>query len=742
MKKGLLLFTFFAITSLLSAQSYFVKGKIKDSSTGESLNYANVRVMNSFIGASANAEGDYELLLEDGKHNLIFSFIGYRSDTVTINPGKDITLDIELSSVAIELKEVTVKPGKNPAIPIVKNAIRYKNEREKKLRSYEFYAYTKGIIKTTEDISANNNSVTAGLGDTDTSELKITGILENESHGFFLRPDNYKEKIIARKQSANFPPTINTLTGGRLIQNFYTDDIRFFDRPMVSPIANDALDFYYYYLADSLMQDNRKIYKIFFSPENSSEAGFFGHIYIRDKSFEMVKLDVKLNRAANPGGIFTKVNIFQQYLPYGDGIYMPIDYRLFVAGNVMGLVAFGFEINSVLQDYRINSELKADMFDNAILTVLPDADEKNSLYWSKRQKLPNTLEEITAYQRIDSLEAVEKTFWDKFSFLATELNLSKNYGITGPLGLYSFNRIEGHGVNMGVYFHDLLKYRFNGNIETSYGFSDKRFNWNAEGEYLLGKYRTSSISAKVYKKLSTLFAETDQYNKLTSTLTSLLGKYDFRDYFYSKGFEIKGESEVNSFLKLGIGFASRSDKSARVNSDYSIFNKKKKYNANPPIYETNINSVTASFGIDFRKYIEDGYYRRRTSMGKSFFLFNGSVTVANKDFTASDLDFSQYKLNLFSKINSFRATTLEIDVNKIWADNPIPYHMAYALPGNIESGGKDHSFRTLRVGEVFGDDVITFTTEYNLKDELFKMFGIPFLRIPRFNWEFILTELG
>src|ERR1035437_8917989 len=123
----------------------------------------------------------------------------------------------------------------------IKKAILRKDERNRKLKSYEFEAYTKGIIKTQEDISSKNNGISLGVGTNDTIPLKISGILENQSKGYYKKPDNYKEIIIARKQSANFPSSANMLTGGRLIQNFYEDNVSFFGRFLPGPLAENAL---------------------------------------------------------------------------------------------------------------------------------------------------------------------------------------------------------------------------------------------------------------------------------------------------------------------------------------------------------------------------------------------------------------------------------------------------------------------------------------------------------------------
>ena len=76
-------------------------------------------------------------------------------------------------------------------------------------------------------------------------------------------------------------------------------------------------------------------------------------IYIADKSYSLVKLDLGLNGLANPGKMFSKINIIQNFALYKD-IVMPFDYRIIAEGNAMGIFKFGGELNSIFYDYKIN----------------------------------------------------------------------------------------------------------------------------------------------------------------------------------------------------------------------------------------------------------------------------------------------------------------------------------------------------------------------------------------------------
>jgi hypothetical protein len=717
------------------SQQFIIKGRIGDKLSAQSLAYANVRIAGTLSGTAATLDGLYELRLPGGNYKLIVSNIGYISDTIDVELKSNKMVDILLLPAPVNLPEVTVLPGENPAIEILRRTISAKHKREEKINSYIFKAYTKGIVKTTKDFSSKGTNLSVTIGSKDTSSLKITGIIENESIGYFQKPDKYKDEIIARKQSANTPSAINIFTGGRLLQNFYTDDIRFFNRPVPSPIADEAIEYYDYLIEDTLAMDKQTVFKIKFEPLRKIDPGFVGTLYISDKSYDLVKLETGMNSAANPGNIFDKISIIQQFTLFKNEIAMPIDYRILVEGNPLGIMKFGFELNTIFYDYMINNVFDDDFFDMTVVKVKPDADKKDSLYWKTTQTIPNTKEELDAYARIDSVESKPTNFWDNFSLLSLTIPAGNNVFITGPISLYSFNRAEGHSINFGVNAVQQFDKRSNLKLDLSYGFDDEKFKSEFSGNYYFGDYRTTNFSLRAFNKLSDLFTESVRYSKLTSTLVNLIGKYDFRYYYYTKGFSANIWSQVFPVLGLSLGFTNRTDNSAFVTTNFSFFNRKKTYNAIQPIYETKINAITTGFQLDFRKFIEDGYFRRKFSEGGAFAAFSGNFTFSNSSFLKSNLDFRLYRLSLFGNIPAFASTRMNFTLTTLYSEGKVPFQMMYALPGNISSACQSYTFRTLRTNEAFGNKAVVLNIENDLGDELFRFLNLGFL----INWQMNLS---
>src|SRR5690606_8426911 len=116
-------------------------------------------------------------------------------------------------------------------------------------------------------------------------------------------------------------------------------------------------------------------------------------------------------------------------------------------------------------------------------------------------------------------------------------NLTEHFSVNAPLAFYHFNRVEGHALDLGLYLAGAFEQRLNSSLLVSYGFGDKKLKTDFSASYLFGKYRTYSLSLNLFNRTNILFGTSENYNELTATLLSLISKYEFRNYYYSKGFE-------------------------------------------------------------------------------------------------------------------------------------------------------------------------------------------------------------
>lgn len=101
-------------SAFVSAQSLTISGYITDKKNGETLIGASVVLKtNNQTGVSTNDFGFYSLTLPRGDYELVFSFIGYDPQTISVNLAENKKINIALSENSVSLNEVVVSAVKN-----------------------------------------------------------------------------------------------------------------------------------------------------------------------------------------------------------------------------------------------------------------------------------------------------------------------------------------------------------------------------------------------------------------------------------------------------------------------------------------------------------------------------------------------------------------------------------------------------------------------------------------------------
>lgn len=97
----------------LISQNTLIYGTVSDSSTLKTLPGVNV-VANSITGVSTDVDGKYLIKIQPGQHTLVFSFIGYKTETRTmeVSEGDEVENNILLKSESVELDMAVITAGK------------------------------------------------------------------------------------------------------------------------------------------------------------------------------------------------------------------------------------------------------------------------------------------------------------------------------------------------------------------------------------------------------------------------------------------------------------------------------------------------------------------------------------------------------------------------------------------------------------------------------------------------------
>ena len=84
---------------------YTISGYMRDSISTENLIGATVR--NNISGTYTNSFGFYSLTLPEGEVELVYSYVGYNSQTISFNLQRDTVIDVKLSGT-VRLQEVVI----------------------------------------------------------------------------------------------------------------------------------------------------------------------------------------------------------------------------------------------------------------------------------------------------------------------------------------------------------------------------------------------------------------------------------------------------------------------------------------------------------------------------------------------------------------------------------------------------------------------------------------------------------
>lgn len=98
--------------ALQTDEKFTISGYVRDAESGESLIGVSVFDPVQSKGTVTNIYGFYSLSLSSAEYTIRFSFIGYKSQNVTILLNRNQTLDIELSTEVLQMDELVVSADK------------------------------------------------------------------------------------------------------------------------------------------------------------------------------------------------------------------------------------------------------------------------------------------------------------------------------------------------------------------------------------------------------------------------------------------------------------------------------------------------------------------------------------------------------------------------------------------------------------------------------------------------------
>ncbi|MEX0996544.1 MAG: DUF5686 and carboxypeptidase regulatory-like domain-containing protein [Flavobacteriaceae bacterium] len=682
MIKQLLFIGFFLVSTIVNSQ---IIGKVTDS-LGTPLPFVNVFIENSYTGTTTNDDGNYKLdpngFRDDKqeKATIVFQYLGFKTQKKELTFDKKvIVLNVVLEPETFSLDQVVITSGENPADRIVRMAIENRKQNSEKLNAYTADFYSRGLWKMKDvPVKIMGQEVGDLDGALDSTRTGIVYLSETISKIAFQKPNDFFERIVASKVSGNDNGfSFNSARDANF--SFYESTIDI-NASLVSPIANNAFNYYTYKLEGVFYENGQLINRIRVTPKRTNDRIFSGLIYIVEDSWQLYGVELTTNGSAIQVPFIEEL-VFKQNFSFDDSedFWVKRSQTIDFSFGFMGFNGDG-RFTAVYSNYDFNPEFDGKTFSNEVLFFEPEANKKDTLFWTGIRPVPLTDEEINDYVRRDSIQTLRqsKSYLDsidqttnKFKILnpITGYSYSNTYkkwrmSYNGVLTGINFNTLQGWNATTGLSFnkwYDENRTRtLSANLNANYGIADDQLRLSGSISKRFNRLKRNTISLSAGKKVQQ-FNASEPISQLINTVSSLFFERNFLKAYDLTYARINYNQELFNGLRFwtGLGYEERQPLFNQTDQ-VTINNKGVSYTSNNPLAPDDFENAaidshqiwksSLAFAIRFgQKYMTypDGKFNLGNSDYPAINLFHTKGFAASK----SNLNFDQLHIRVFQSVN-------------------------------------------------------------------------------------------
>ncbi len=729
--------------SLLSAQTK-VSGRIYDASTKEPLPFVNILLKGTKTGTTSDFDGNYTLSTSDPADSIIVSYVGYNRLAKHIRRGVTQTLNLELERKAFSLTTIEVKPGENPAHRILRNVIANKNKNDKnRLASYEYEVYNKiefDLNNIPEEFKKQKllRPVKFIFDNIDSTDVKQKPYLplfmtESLSNYYYKRNPRYKKEIIKASKVAGLEDASVAQFTGDMYQNvdIYDNTVLVFSKNFTSPISDNGLLYYRYYLIDSTYIDNNKCYQIQFKPKHKQSLTFQGNMWIADTAWAVKRIEMSIADDANINFINT-LNVVQEYRNL-DSAWMlskdklVIDFAL--REKKMGF--YGRKTTSY-EDFVINQPQPDEFYSRADnLVVEKDATKKTEEFWKTVRHDSLNKNERDIYKMVDTIQSlpIYKTGLDYIMMFTTGYKMFGNFEFGPYYNTLSYNTIEGARLRFGGRTSDSFSKWYELSGYMAYGTRDERFKYKLGFRSFITKDPRQLIFIH-YKNDYEILGQSQNGFTQDNILASLFRRTPLSSLTEVQEISFRYEREWFQGFMNKVFFINRT-MTPLGEFKYSYFTPE-----NTLAFKDNLKTselkLFTRFAYD-EKFV-DGTFSR-TSLGTKFPILQVNYSVGLKDIFAGDYEYQKLVVKIEDRfrINPFGYTDYIIEGGQIFGT--VPYPLMELHGGNETYVYDPYAYNMMNYYEFASDRYFTVQAFHHFDG--FFLNKIPLLR--KLKWREVVT---
>ncbi len=276
-----------------------ITGLVRDSLSHDGIPYASISLMGTNEGTLATDRGGFTVNSRAKFTKLRVTAMGYKPKEVEIKPGQGSVILIDLVATGVELDELVVHKGKekyskknNPAVEMIKKLRERRDDNDP--RRHPHYGYSQyermmlGFGNLNDIISKPEEQ--AWIDEyADTSLLtgkRILPISIKETVARDYYGDGGHKQIILGTRHAGIDERIDQENIKKILDDFmgeidiFQNDVALLTNRFVSPLSRIAVDFYKFYLNDTVDVDGERCAVLSFVPFTPQTFGFLGRLYV------------------------------------------------------------------------------------------------------------------------------------------------------------------------------------------------------------------------------------------------------------------------------------------------------------------------------------------------------------------------------------------------------------------------------------------------------------------------------
>lgn len=731
-----LAFFLFSFTNTLVSQVTKISGRVIDADTKEPVPFVSIYFKNTTIATTSNVNGYYTIETDSPTDSLIISCVGYNKSLKKVIKNKTQIINVDLKLSQISLGEVVILPGENPAHPILKKIIENKQKNNKdKLSGYQYEVYNKlefDVDNITENFKKKKilkpfNFIFDNIDSSSTSGKAFLPffITETVSNFYFRKNPMFRKEIIsASKVSGIENESVSQFLGSMYQEiNIYENYINILDKGFISPINNNGLFFYRYYLVDSLFWDNDWCYKIEFKPRRKQELTFLGHFWVHDTSFAIKKIEMRISDDANVNFVDYAL-IKQEFDQVEDTVWMLIKDHLvvdFIAPkNSVGLIG---RKSTSYNNFVINEPKDEKFFlSSDDIVVLDSAFFKTHEFWQTARHDSLTQRENAIYNMIDTIKSIPvfRTYIDIIELFVTGYKIVGKFELGPYFTTYSTNTVEGSRFRVGARTSNAFSTKYMMEAYTAYGIKDNKFKYGFELKYFFTKRPRQMIGIS-YKDDIEQSGQNEIAFREDNILSSILRRSPSIKLTTVKEEKIYLDKEWWQGLSTQLTLTHR-DINPEGNFDFSYYTDP----ANDGIKRTlNTSEVIFSTRFAYREKFVEGEFER-ASLGTSYPILQLKYILGLKGVLKSDFNYHKIIFGVDDKVplNPLGYTHFIFQAGKIWGT--LPYPLLEVHKGNETYVHNYLAFNLMNYYEFISDSYMNLFITHHFNGLFFNQ--IPLLR--------------